>query len=279
MFVTNLDWLYGALVGSLLTFFLTLLIWLLGNRRSQLTYHVTYDRIGISAFDNIHGDVLVTVGGEKVQNLFMSNIWVENRSIRDLEDLEIKVFCGQDMVLMTEQTLIQGTVENLKYSPEFEKIFNKMVNATTKINDLNVVGKTQEIAKIRLNQQKNWQTYTTSRGYFVPMLGRGQTIKLTYMTEVKSGAYPAIYIACQKAGVRVKYKEPYQPVWHIWGVPLAEAGIVGVIIVSIIGIMVISLISIHWIVGIVCLVIGLFGNVVGASVVKFYRWFRNLAIG
>ena len=56
-------------VTSVLTFVMTWLLILVRNRRTLLTYHVTHDRIGISAYDNIHGEVSVTVGGSQMQNL------------------------------------------------------------------------------------------------------------------------------------------------------------------------------------------------------------------
>ena len=46
---------------------------------------------------------------------------------------------------------------------------------------------------------------------------RGQTIRFTYMTNFVSDTPPGIFLSCQKAGVRVKYKQPYQPIGHLWG--------------------------------------------------------------
>lgn len=103
---------------------------MLRNRRSLLTYHVTHDRIGISAQDSIHGEVSVTVGGNPVDNLYMTNVRLVNRSMRDVEDLEVKVFSGNDdMRLMSEQTYIEGTAEVLKRTSEFEEITNQLVKA------------------------------------------------------------------------------------------------------------------------------------------------------
>ena len=101
------DWVFPSLVCGSLTFVVTLLVVVVRNRRSLLTYHVTHDRIGISTLDNIHGEVSVTVGGNRMQNLYMSNVWLVNRSMRDVEDLELKVLSGtNEMRLMSEQTHI-----------------------------------------------------------------------------------------------------------------------------------------------------------------------------
>ncbi|MCY3984975.1 MAG: hypothetical protein OXE85_13795 [Roseovarius sp.] len=42
----------------------------------------------MSALDQIHGDVVATVGGSPVQKLLMSNTWLVNRGMRDVENLE-----------------------------------------------------------------------------------------------------------------------------------------------------------------------------------------------
>ena len=274
------DWVFPSTVSGVLTFVVTLLVVVVVNRRSLLTYHVTHDRIGISAFDAIHGEVSVTVGGYRVQNLYMSNVWLVNRSMRDVEDLEVKVFCGtDDMRLMSEQTYVEGTVEFLKHTAEYEEIKNQLKDAITTARRARSAGDTATADQIDEAQAANWRTWSTQRWYSVPVLGRGQTIRFTYMTDVTSGDGPAILISCQKAGVRVRYKEPYQPVWHLWGVPLVEAGVTGIAIGILVWFLVISSISTLWVATLVCLVVGLLSNVPGAAVVKLYRWLRDRLIG
>lgn len=250
------------------------------NRRSLLTYHVTHDRIGISAQDNIHGEVSVTVGGHRMQNLYMSNVWLVNRSMRDVEDLEVKVWCGpDDMRLMSEQTHVGGTVESLKHTAEYEEIKNQLMNAITGAQQATARGDAATATQINEAQAANWRTWSTQRWYSVPVLGRNQTIRFTYMTDVISGADPAIFVSCQKAGVRVRYKQPYQPVWHLWGVPLVEAGLTGIAIGILVWLLVISTVSTLWVAALLCLVVGLLSNFPGAAVVKLYKWLRDQLIG
>ena len=115
------DWVLPSLAGGSITFTVMLSVSLLRNRRALLTYHDMHDRIGTSTLDKIHGEVVVTVGGHQVQNLYMSNVWLVNRSMKDIEDLEVKALCANnDMRLMSEQTLVEGTVEFLKHTVEYE---------------------------------------------------------------------------------------------------------------------------------------------------------------
>ena len=274
------DWVLPSLVGGSLTFVVTLLVFVVGNRRSLLTYHATHNRIGISTLDKIHGEVAVTVGGNQVQNLYMSNVWLVNRSMRDVEDLEVRVLCGNnDMRLMSEETHVEGTVEFLKHTPEYDEIKSQLMNAVRGAAQARAAGDHAMETQINQAQAANWQTWFTQRWYAAPVLARGQTIRFMYMTNVVTDTDPAIFISCQKAGVRVKYKQPYQPISHLWGVPLVEAGLAGILIGTLVWFLVISSISTLWLAALFCLVVGLLGNVPGAAVVKCYRWLRDRLIG
>ena len=274
------DWVLPSLAGGSLTFLVTLFVLVIRNRRALLTYHATHERIGISTLDKIHGDVSVTVGGNPVQNLYMTNVWLVNRSVRDVEELEVKVLCDNaDMRLMSEQTHVEGTAEIVKHTPEYEEIKDQLVKAVRATEQARAAGDQAAAAQIDQSQAANWQTWNTQRWYAVPVLARGQTVRFTYMTNVVSETVPAIFLSCQKAGVRVKDKQPYQPIWHLWGIPLAEAGFAGMVIGTLVWLAVVSSISTLWLAALLCLVVGLLGNVPGAAVVKCYRWLRGRLIG
>ena len=98
------------------------------------------------------------------------------------------------------------------------------------------------------------------------------------MTNVVSDTPPGIFLSCQKAGVRVKYKQPYQPIWHLWGTAY-WAGLAGIVIGTLVWLAVIRSISTLWLATLVCLVVGFLGNIPGAAVVKCYRWLRGRLIG
>ena len=274
------EWVLPSIISSFLTLFVTLLVVVIRNRRSLLTYHVTHDRIGISTLDDIHGEVSVTVGGNRMQNLYMSNLWLVNRSMRDIEDLEVKVLTPtKDMQLMSEQTHIEGTAERLKHTAEYEEIKVRLTNSIAEAESAKAAGDIAKAERINQAQADNWRTWFTQRWYEVPTLARGQTIRFTYMTNVVSSDNPAMIISCQKAGVRVKYKQPYQPIWHLWGVPLRQAGIAGVVIGTLVWLVVVGQIKNLWLAALLCLVAGLLCNIPGAALVKLSRWLRNQLMG
>ena len=274
------DWVLPSLVGGFVSFVMTLLVVVVRNRRSLLTYHATHDRIGISTLDKIHGEVAVTVGGNQVQNLYMTNVWLVNRSMGDVEDLEIKVVCSNDdMRLMSEQTHVEGTVEIVRHTAEYDEIKSQLINSAASAEQARAAGDHATATQIDQAQATNRRTWLTQRWYTVPVLARGQTIRFTYMTNVLSDKGPAILMSCQKAGVRVEYKELYQPVWHLWGVPLAHASVTGIAIGVLVWMSVVSMMSTLWAAALICLIVGLLKNVPGAAVVKLYRWLRGRLIG
>ena len=275
------DWLLASLVTGFLTFVVTLLVIVVKNRRKLVTYHDTHDRIGISAHDEIHGKVSVTVGsGAEKQNLYMSNIWLVNRSMSDIENLAVKVYVGNDdMELLSEQTHIEGTVDRLEYAADFTDIKNQIIRAAAKEEKAVNRGDYETGLLINKAHEGNLRIWSTQRWYDIPVLARGQTINFTYMTNIKSNLEPKLFISCQKAGVRVKYKLPYQPVWHLWGVPLVEAGLSGVVIGTLVWFIIINSFKNLWLAALLSFITGLFCNMLGAVMIKVYRWIRDRLIG
>ena len=95
-------WLGGAIGG--------VLILVLTNRRSLLTYNVTHQRIGMSADDAVHGKVEVFFRGNLVDRLYLSVMQIRNRGIRDLENLNLKTYRGHDaMAMLTEEARLDGS--------------------------------------------------------------------------------------------------------------------------------------------------------------------------
>lgn len=280
MFQTFPDWILPSAISAAIAFLAGWLTFILRNRRVLLTYHVTHERIGISALDKIHGNVAVTVDGNPVQNLFMSNIRLVNRSMHDVENIEVKVFCGpKDMQLMSEDTHVEGTVEFLKHTAEFEAIKHDLDNAMVGIQNAKNLGDNEEVLRLQKTVAPRWSTWKTNRWYAVPVMSRGQKIRFTYMTSVLSNTKPIILISCQKAGVRLKYKEPYQPVTHLWGVSLSDAALAGIVISVAAAMLVIYSISIPWLAAFICLVLGFICQIFGAGAVKLYRCIRDQLIG
>lgn len=62
----------------------------------------------------------------------MGNVWLVDRSLQDVENLEIKVWTGNEQTYLTaKNTHIEGTVEFLKCTAEYEKILQELQNSIT----------------------------------------------------------------------------------------------------------------------------------------------------
>lgn len=71
------------------------------NKRGVFTYSVTHTRVGITAEDDIFGNVAVSWNGNPVQNLYLSTIEMKNESMNDYENVIVSAFTN-DSTLMTE---------------------------------------------------------------------------------------------------------------------------------------------------------------------------------
>ena len=117
------------------------------------------------------------------------------------------------------------------------------------------------------------------RWYCVPVLDRGQELRITYLVHAAPNTFPEIYMTCPSKGVRIKEKRYPQLPAFLWGIPIQSAVIVGILAaIGLFG-LVIWRISTLWIAALICLFIGLFGNVWGAVIVKTYNWARGKLIG
>lgn len=274
------NWIVSAIVTGFFTFVMTMLVIVLRNRRSLLTYHVDHNPVGISTYDSVHGEVAVTVGGVRVKNLYSSNVWLVNHSMRDVEDFTLKVYCDNlNMRFMSEQTHIDGTVDSLEHSPEFEVIKNELVTYNRQIELAKSNGDEEATMRLYQSQAEKLRTWYSQRWYVVPVLARGQTIRFTYLTNVESDQAPQIRISCQKSGVRIKYRLPYQVLWHIWGVPLAEASIAGIVFGTFVWLLVVTFVPILWLAALISFVVGISCNIPGAWVLKLWKWLRERLIG
>ena len=270
---TYSDWLpqLNWIIPTIITVIITCTGFMFHNRRAVLTYHYTCNQIGISTNDNIHGNIEVFLGGKPFQNLHLVNIYLINQSYRDFENLEVKVWSPENTKLLTDFAHLEGTTKYLEYSPETQNIFNRL-------QEIKLSGKNDDIAQAAF--QSNLNLYQQCRYFAVDTLSRRQSINFTFMTEVTPSSEPVLFLECHKKGVKLKYKDPYPPtIRHLWGVSIVHATKWGLAISLILSGLAIYFFTTSWLVGILCLMAGLFCNLFGVLIVKSYRWFLGIIIG
>ena len=224
------------------------------NRRGIFSYSVTHNRVGITAEDPIFGNVAVSWNGNPVQNLYLSTIEMKNESMNDYENVVASVYTN-DTRLMTEQTQLMDTPNILEWSEKYKKQMHvEPGNAPT---------------------ETQWNTYNNSREYAVPILNRGQSVKITYLNSAKGTSMPNIWLSIAQKGVRLKFQGPRN---QILGVPQGQAALFGVFIGIVVLVALPLLVSELWVAAVIAMRYGLAAQLPGAYAIKLIRLARD-AIG
>jgi len=234
----------AAALGSML---LTILTQQVLNRRGRLRYFVWHNRIGVSADDAIFGSVRVTWNGTVVANLYSSIIELVNESMKDFENVIVRVFTN-DTVLLTERTEIVGTTQILRWANEF--------------SDRLRVAPGQQPTPEQLG------LYGGQRDYVIPTMNRGQVVRFTFLNAPRTERSPTIWLDVLHRGLKLEFRVAHN---QILGVPQPTAALVGCIIaVLVIGIIIYSIHSV-WLAATVAMIYGLFAQIPGAIAVKTWR--------
>lgn len=257
----------GALGGQFLS--------VLKNRRATLVYHVTHARIGMTADDQTFGSVEVRYNGAVAHNLFLSVVEAKNNSIRDLENIAVKICRGhENMELLTEQSQIVSTTEVVPLTKQY---FERVKSDAEWAQAIATAGASEEPENAkRLSADAKFRQ--GERHYVIPVLNRGQVAKFTYLTQAGPNMNPVISLASQTKGVRVKYGPQPEGVTNVFGVSFKQAGLTGVLTALLVAAIVIWRVSgdaAAWI----CFVVALFASVMGAGIVRACRWMREILVG
>lgn len=252
-----IDWILGnkqflavlsALGGVLLTVFTQQLL----NRRGRFRYSVLHNRVGISTDDAIFGSVKVTWNGNFVPNLFLSTVELTNESMRDFENVVIKVF-SNDTLLLSEATEIVGTTHILKWTDEF-------------------AAQTQ-VMPGQQPTQKQFELYYGQRSYLLPVANRGQLIRLSFLNAPKTNNQPSIWLDVLHRGVKLEYGIRHN---QTLGIPQPTAGWIGLIIGIFLVVTICSIFYSVWLCSVISFGYGLFAQIFGALAVKVWRKLQNL---
>ena len=108
---------FSLVVGGILTFLIQRIL----NKAGLFTYSVSHYRVGVSADDAIFGTVRATWNDLPVHNLYSSSVELRNESLRDFENVIVKVF-SNNTALLTEGTEIVGTTRILEWTTDFTQL-------------------------------------------------------------------------------------------------------------------------------------------------------------
>jgi len=222
------------------------------NKRGLFTYFVRHVSVGVSTDDAIFGSVRVTWNGSDVANLYLSTVELLNESMKDFENIVVRVFTN-DAILLTERTEIAGTTHILHWTDEFRKKL--------------------EVAQGQTPTSVQIDLHSGQRDYLIPVMNRGQVVRFHFLNIAKKEKHPTIWLDALHKGIRLKFRIPQN---QIFGVAQPRAVLVGAIIgFTLIG-CIIAFISTVWIAALVSLTYGFIAQLPGAWAIRMWRWLRDL---
>ena len=225
------------------------------NKRGIFSYTVTHNKVGITAKDAILGNVAVSWNGNPMQNLYLTTVEMKNESMNDYENVVVSS-CTSDTRLMTEQTQLLDIPNILEWSEKYKKQLHTGPGSPLTESQLNI--------------------YNSSREYVVPILNRGQSIRITYLNSAKGTAPPSVWLFVTQKGVKLKFQVPKN---QILGVPQGQAALFGVFI----GVAVLIALSLsiqeQWLAASIAMIYGLVAQLPGAYAIKLIRRAKELIGG
>jgi hypothetical protein len=243
----------SLIVGSLLT----ILVTHFRNKSGVLGYTVVWNRIGISADDDVFGPVRVYWKEQQVRNLFVYTVEIENFATSDYENIDLHFYTGQDTVILNERTAVVGEPKIIYWSPEFQNRLR--------------VPEGQSATEIQINE------YNHNRVYRVPVLNRGQKLNFTFLcTKPNDDTDPGIFLSTISKGIRLKrLRTPFVILNPIFGVPIPASLARGLVIAMVVVILCILFVQTVWVAAVISMAVGLTGQIFGALLYRIERFVKN----
>ena len=242
---------FSGLGGAIIT--LLAQAWL--RRRGVFTYRVTHGRVGVSADDPIYGSVRVTWNDNPANNLFFSVIELTNESATDYKDVVVRMF-SNNTTLLSESVFIADSVMPIPYSDDYRQAIAVPPGQTP--------------------TPEQFAIYNSRREYLVPVLNRGQVVRLSVLNAALEEGGPSIWLDIQHAGVNCKFKPPGV---HVIGVARSKAILVGSLVGVVTVVILASAIESDLFVALLSFLIGWLVLLPGIGIVKVLRKFRQILAG
>lgn len=247
--------LFVGLISGVLGVTLTLITQRILGKRGLFTYFVRHTQVGVSSDDRIFGTVRVTWNDNPVGNLYSSTVELRNDSLKDYDNVTVRVFTN-DTKLLTERTEIVGTTHNLSWTDEFSERLAVRTGTIPTSDQQSLVA--------------------AQRDYVIPTMNRGQVVRLSFLNAASSDKQPSLWLDILHKGVKLKFRVPPK---EFLGIPQPAAVVVGAAIGCIFLGLVIWLVNTVWIAALLCLLYGLLVMLPGALAIKLWSKFRDLLGG
>ena len=241
-----------ALMSISLGAFLTFIVQMIVKKRGVFTYTVLHNKVGMSAEDAVFGTVRVTWNDEFIHNLYLSTVELKNGTLKDYENVVVKVYTNNTK-LLSERSELVGTTYGLKWTEDF-------------VGSLGI----QSGAKLTPEQ---WNHYHSQREYLLPTMNRGQVVRIAYLNAALTQNQPNLWVDIVHKGLKTRLRVPRN---EIMGVSQLHALLVGSAIGFLVITSVIMFVDEVWLASVICMLYGLAVLLSGVVCIRAWRWLRNL---
>jgi hypothetical protein len=224
------------------------------SKTKRIQYTVAHNRIALSADDPVFGSVRVMWQGNEMRVLYTSHVRIENSSFKDFTNVSFTIFCGEGNQLLGERTGITGTGQIVEWSDQFRR-------------DMTVpTGQSPTQAQI--------DRFRRERQYSISVLNRGQVLEFNYLVSVdRADRNPVLVVDMLYPGVSLEFQVMQQ---LVHGVPVSVALKLGLLLCFVVVGLSSYFVAEAWVAGLLCVIVGLFAQSLGAMVFKAFDWLRLL---
>lgn len=239
----------------------TILITKIRNKTAYISFRWASNRIALSTNDSIFGDVRVTWQGTQVRNLHMFIFEVENTTTHDYENINLRVYSGDETLILNEKTEVVNTPYIVQWSDEYQT--------------------RQRVAPGAQPTAKQLNEHHHNREYNIAVFNRNQKLRLSYLcNRPNDDELPMLYITTPSRGIRLKLAPIASVTLNpLWGAPI-PAAIFRALVISLAVVVACAVyIDNVLIASTICMIIGLTGQIFGAALYKVERFIRDLVSG
>ena len=243
--------LLGAVVGGVMIWLVSALM----AKRAIFRWSARIERIGFSMDSPAPDTVRVEWRGNKVSNLYLATLEVENTSSKDFENVPLTVHTRDGTGLLDEWTVVVGTPDRVKWSPDFEG--EVMLQPTDS----------------PVQQDQKLQLWRSRREYMVPVFNRRQMCRLHFLcTPPQEHQLPEVLLNVSAPGVRMKYRSHLD---FILQVPTERTLLPGIFTALLVVFVAIIYVENVWLTAAVSVLAGWSTRFLGAIVRRVGWWLRD----
>ena len=190
-----------------------------------------------------------------------AHLRLENLTTKDFENIKFKVYTGNETVLLNQQTEIVDTPYIIPWAKDYDERL--------------------KVPEGKQATEHQIEEYRHNREFHLAVFNRGQKLRLSFLcTNPNDDNYPYVHVSTLSKGLKFKESStPYLVLNPIMGVPIPSAIIRAFIICIIVVLLSGFLISNIWAASILCMFVGLTGQIFGALFFKAERFIKNLIAG